>query len=353
MLFNNKHGVLITFIISFLILSCNSDEEITILSYNVNCLFDDVKDGTEYTQYDPTKRSWNTDIYHIKLKSTAEVIIRSCPGGPDIICLQEVENLNALFQLNSLYLKNLGYEYVILLPTKDSATNIGILSRYPVIHIHSHEVGKWQGYELRNILEVEIDCQGHILHLFNNHWKSRLAESGQTEEALLKTVEVLLRRVRIILEEDMNADIVIAGDFNEDVEEYLSRNKRYQTAFIPISQVVPEEYYQSSLFLTDNIEEAGIKEGKLIFYEPWYEIITQVEGSYAYQGQWYTFDHMLLSAGLFDTKGLTYKIGNFKVIRFSFLVNSKTGFPLKWISWQKNKGYSDHFPLLLTLNIYQ
>jgi len=151
-----------------LLLNCNF--EVTILSYNVHCLFDDLLNGTEYKQYDPSKNSWNSELFHIKLERISEVIKRVYPGGPDIICLQEIENQNVLDKLISLYLEDMGYNYSVLIPVDEQATNIGVLSRYPVIHVHSHDPPKWKGIKLRNILELEIECNGNILYVFNNHF---------------------------------------------------------------------------------------------------------------------------------------------------------------------------------------
>ena len=136
------------------------------MSYNVNSLFDDVDNGTEYPEYSVARGKWNSDLFQIKLKRTAYVIINSYSSTPDIVCLQEVENQNALSRLNSLYLRDQDY-YSILVPGQDTVTNVGLLSKYPIVQTHSHFVGWYAQYPLRNILEVKIDYNGNMLYIFN------------------------------------------------------------------------------------------------------------------------------------------------------------------------------------------
>ena len=66
------------------------------MSYNVENLFDDVDDGTEYPEYDPGRGSWSSEAFPLRVDTIAEVVRKSVPGGPDILLLQEVENGNAL-----------------------------------------------------------------------------------------------------------------------------------------------------------------------------------------------------------------------------------------------------------------
>ena len=69
---------------------------LTIMSYNVENLFDDVRDGTEYREFDPGRGAWNTESFQLRIKALSEVVRKAVPGGPDILLLQEVENENAL-----------------------------------------------------------------------------------------------------------------------------------------------------------------------------------------------------------------------------------------------------------------
>ncbi|MBN1697561.1 MAG: endonuclease/exonuclease/phosphatase family protein [Spirochaetales bacterium] len=328
-----------------LFFSCRKD--ITVMSYNVQTLFDDVDDGTEYPAFDPGSGKWNSNLFAIKLQAVGKVIREACLNGPDILALQEVENGNTLTMLNTRVLKECGYTWKVLVPAPGSATNTAILSRYPILRTHAHHTGL---PALRFILEVEISIDGRILYLFNNHWKSHTEGSRVTEPSRREAAYVLKQRVAVILERNPGAAIIVTGDFNENVDEYRERTFSYQTAFIPSDIDVPGDFHEKSVFLTPDTGEAGYSENRLVLYDLWYELPRTGWGSYAYNGRWYTFDHVLLTRGLCDGDGLDYRTGSFSVVKHSFLVDKHTGFPIKWDTSRK-KGYSDHLPLLIKVGV--
>ena len=336
----SKRLILISLVFFLLPLSLFSETKITIMSYNVHNLFDDVDDGSEYAEFKSEKSIWGTEQFEKKLTHIAQVIRKCCFKGADIIALQEVENLNALRLLRERYLKGMGYNYAVTAPQEGVAVRVALLSRLPIRQVRCHSIAEWRGRPLRNILEAEFEYKGSTFFIFNNHWKSKSGGLGPTEQARLYAASVILRRSRSILEERPDADIVILGDLNENVEEYLEVmggvSAGYQTALIPISAPFEESHEATSIFLTDRPEAAGIFNGRLVFYEPWYELAPQERGSYLFRGRWQTPDHSLLSAGLFDGQGLVYQPGDFKVERSDLL--------LKWV-------HSDHLPLIIILRI--
>jgi hypothetical protein len=99
-------------------------------------------------------------------------------------------------------------------------------------------------------------------------------------------------------------------------------------------------------------EGAGLKDGRIVLYEPWYELPPEKRGSSVYRGRWQTPDRILLSAGLFDPEGFAYSQGSFRVVRSGFLVDARSGFPRRWRQGQggADSGTSDHLPVLLTLS---
>jgi hypothetical protein len=68
-----------------------------------------------------------------------------------------------------------------------------------------------------------------------------------------------------------------------------------------------------------------------------------------YRGRWQTPDRILLSAGLFDATGFSYRPGHFRVVRRSFLLHR--GYPRRWRASARGaeSGTSDHLPLLLSI----
>lgn len=109
------------------------------------------------------------------------------PDGklPDILCLQEVENIQAIRTFNQRYLNNY-YAYSLLIDAYDPRNiDVGVLSRYPIGDIRSHiDDTDGQGNRIfsRDCLEATIALPGHVmLTLFINHLKSKLVIRKKNE----------------------------------------------------------------------------------------------------------------------------------------------------------------------------
>jgi len=307
--------LLVSVLFVFLVVACQP--KLTILTYNVKNLFDDVDDGTEYEKFDPDRGAWTSTDFD------RHALDRLCEG----------------------YLGLLGYNYRAVVPVRDQAVQCAVISRYPIKRIGALNPGDWGDRGQRFILEAEIAFRGHTLYLFNNHWKSKTGGARSTEPARMASAQVLTRRIEELLAKDPDADIVALGDFNENMEEASAG--KYRTALIPFE--MRESDSPGSLFLSDTPGKAGLQDDRVVLYETWYELPKEKRGSYVYQGSWQTPDHILLSPGLFDSRGFTYNRGQFEVLRSSFFVHSKSGYPKHGSKWF----YSDHLPLLLTLGVVE
>lgn len=336
----------------FLLFTLSCTNGITVMSYNVENLFDDVDDGTEFRDYDPEKGKWDAEAFALRVDTIAEVVRKAVPGGPDILLLQEVENENALRALVDDGLRGMGYTRAVMVPKRRLAANIAVVSRLPVARVHAWQVGAFERSPVRDVLEIEVEVgtARAVLHLFDNHWKSKTGGERETEISRLESAWVVARRVREILAADPAADIVIAGDFNENVDEFTRAGRRYLTALIPFGEEAPAEAVRASLFLAPSARQLGIVEDRLVLYEPWFELAESKRGSYVYQKKWQTMDHMLLSPGLFDSEGFSYRWGSFAVVRLPFLL-LPDGSPKRWTGLKGSRGFSDHLPLVMTLDI--
>jgi endonuclease/exonuclease/phosphatase family metal-dependent hydrolase len=310
--------------------------EITIMSYNVQNLFDDVSNGTEYWDYDPGNGKWTADHFYAKMLALAEVIESAAPRVPDILALQEVENVNTLETLQEEVLKNAGYRYSALVETPGAAVNTAVLSTFPIDEIRSHMIHVEGVDGLRNILETVINIDGTALYLFNNHWKSKVGGAEETEYLRIEYAGLLAERIAAIIAGAPAAEIVVCGDLNENHDEYYRIEKAYLTALLPAQEVRDGAALDAHISLTEGPDAPAL-------YSPWYD--AEAQGSYVYRNSWETIDHFLLGPALFDDAGLAY--GGFAVAAEPFMLD-EAGHPLKWYS-ETRSGYSDHLPLLLTL----
>ncbi len=341
-----KRALLLPFLL-LCIAACSSD--ITVLCWNVENLFDDVDDGTEFPEYDPGRGRWDTESFRLRVDTVAEVIRKAAPGGPDVLVLQEVENENALRALVGEALKDLGYVWIAIVAKPGLPANVAVASRSPIARVHTIGISAYGDNEVRDLLEVEIEQDGRRLHVFNNHWKAKSGGAKETEAWRIEAARKLGRRLREILVVDPSADILAAGDFNESVDEWRLAGRGYQVALVPASDDLPTDFLGSSILLSNDPARAGMCDGALALYEPWYEVAESERGSYHYRDQWQTVDHVLLSPGVFDDQGYRYRRGSFRVVRLPFLLNSD-GTPKRWTRLSGQRGYSDHLPLLVTLD---
>ena len=173
----------------------------------------------------------------------------------------------------------------------------------------SWQVGPFRGDPVRDVLEVEIEAGGRVLHLLDNHWKSKIEGARETEASRLESARVVSRRLRDILAADPRADVVVAGDFNESIDEHARAGGGYRTALVPLGEDIPSGSLAGTIFLSSDSRSVGLLDGRLALYDPWFELGPAQRGSSMFRGEWQTPDHILLSAGLFDPDGFSLPPG--------------------------------------------
>lgn len=317
-------------------------ENITIVSYNVCNLFDSTDNGTEYPEYDPSGDEWNKELYLLRLNNISTVL--STVENFDIVLLQEVENLNVINDLSKGILKKYKFNYTAAAEKGGSAVTTGIMSRYPVSDIQNHALDSSGSSFLRPVLEVQVKIGDRRLYLFNNHWKSKLGGAFPTEDERILAASVISRRTAEILDQNSSAEIIIAGDLNENIDEYIKTGKTYQTALFPESEY-KDTISDELIFFTEESNGSGFKGSRNIFYTVWSR--NSEEGSYFYRNEWETIDHFFLNRNLFNSTGFDFQ--SFK-IHSDPLFTDKNKIPVKWENYRKS-GYSDHLPIVLTLSV--
>lgn len=326
-----------TLLCSLLLLSgctlAKTPEQITVLSWNVQNLFDGKHDGGEYPQFDPECSDWGYVDYHARLQRITKLIRRE---DPQIILLQEIEGPWVLEDIAGL-LKG-GRWASACTEAESSAIECGLLSRFPIRQVRTHQPATEAYPELRPMLEVELLIHGEPLHLFVCHWVSRRSSPELSEQGRRAAAELLKRRIDTILEEDPLRAILVGGDLNTDVTESSLLCEPSGRALVRQG----EEGWRKTIALS------GVS-SRLVdhsLYDHWLDAAnSELEGSYEYLGQWYRFDHLCASNSLFDGRGL--EVSYVWTCRDESL-RDQNGFPFSYVPYRK-EGVSDHLPIIMTL----
>jgi hypothetical protein len=349
---------------------------LSIVSYNVENLFD--LDGTaSYEDY--TSDKYTPRHLLVKARNAAKVLSTVDAGrGPDVVVLNEIEidqtpdatGLKAadwldsvkgrtleeilstsplppetaslpseFFLLKALEDAGLG-RYHLAIPDESpgshedgrsrSVKNV-ILSRFPVTAVKTHHT-----LNARAILEAQLDVNGHPLTVFANHWKSG-AGDFDNERIRMANARTLRDRLNDIFKRDPMADVILAGDFNSHYNQTL----RYP------------DFKKSAINegLGSQGNETALSSGKADLYNLWFELPPEKRGSDVYQNKWGTLMHLIVSRGLYDTKGLQYEDNSFEVLAIPGLNADSLGRPLRWSRSSNPSGFSDHFPILARFRV--
>jgi len=159
---------------------------------------------------------WNDDVLATKLSVIAQTILQIGDGrGPDIVALQEIENLDVLERLRREYLQAAGYGPAILLEGADlRGIDVAFLSRLPVVgkpELHPFDttgIDPARAGDTRGLLEATFRLpDGSLLTGFAVHFP---APFHPTEMRI--TAYRQLNKLRQALPDDRY--VFAAGDFN-------------------------------------------------------------------------------------------------------------------------------------------
>ncbi len=218
--------------------------EITIMTFNVENLFDNIVDterddftylasclkknpsfAPQHLAFCETQGSykgdclnldWNDSVIDKKMSAVAKGILQLNGKGPDILMVQEVENIRALRMLNDTYLKSAGYRTVELIEGSDRrGIDVGVLSRLEKAgSVKAHQI-QWsprpEGQTpkgTRAILQVPLKLpNGKTLHVFSLHFPSQSNPVLDRKDAIATLIS-LFKSVP-------SGDLAVAGgDFN-------------------------------------------------------------------------------------------------------------------------------------------
>lgn len=319
-------------LISLSLIICQSSfspvraQSFTFVEYNVENLFDylDDEDKDDAAFLPDATRRWTKKRYWKKQNSLAKALL-SCneDGIPDLIALCEVENDVTLTDLTKRsLLRNAGYEYLMTSSPDQRGVDVALLySPFSFAPIHSYplRIETIEGMRpTRDILYVSGRLQtGDTLHVFVVHAPSRNGGEKTTRPFRLQAANRLLQSVDSVRAISPDANILIAGDFNDYADS-------------PALVKICENH------LTNVTSGASGQNGAM--------------GTYRYKGEWGSLDHVLVS------EGMKSRLGSAIVHAPLFLLEEDETYggylPRRTYQGMKyQKGFSDHLPLVVRFNL--
>ena len=203
----------------------------------------------------------------------------------------------------------------------------GLFSRFPIKSVKSHPTP-----DARDILEVELDVEGHALTVFVNHWKSGASnlDSEQSRRFNAKTVR---ERLDGILAEDPSADVIVTGDFNSQYNQSQAYPHMGKTGVVEILGSQGEEAVTA--------RATGYS-----LYNLWHELPADERRSDHHNGLWGTLMQSMITPGLYDHNGVQYVDNSFTVVALEGVnAVAPLNIPRRWSNLAEGGGFSDHFPI--------
>lgn len=275
-----------------------------------------------YRAQECLETDWSNEILEVKLNRLKDVIEQVGGGkGPDILLLEEVENINVLTQLNAKLNKS-NYQTVVLIEGPDKrGIDIGLLSRLPLKDqpiLHKIEFNLTEpkdiksGQGTRGILQTNLLLpDGQTVHVFGVHFPSQ-----GNSTILRKQAAAFLNKLKSKLPE--GSLVIAGGDFNITAEEDILQGY--------VSKDLSSEWLVSHLI--------GCKD---------------CQGSHYYgpKDEWSFLDLLLFSKSMDPKTGIAnYRLnpGSIKVLTGSKYQMDRFLKPARFNS-KTSVGVSDHLPI--------
>ncbi len=290
-----------------------AQDSLTIISYNVENLFDNQHDSLKNdSSFLPQgNHYWTYQKYQTKLDRIAQVIVNiSGWESAALVGLCEVENARCLRDLCH-HLKRFHYQYIhyesadergIDVALLYDTTKVKILSSKPLrINLHNDHT--------RDILYACcLFNHRDTLHTMVCHLPSRLGGASTTASKRKASKRVIQQHIDSILCLQPHASIVVMGDMNSH----------------------PEDDLQNMYNMMIDSEKAG-------------------KGTHKYQGIWSCLDQFYISASLYGNAQAT-------IFSLEWLLEDDSkhlGYQPKrtYVGFRYHDGYSDHLPVVLKVNL--
>ncbi len=285
-------------------------------------------------------KNYNSKVYFTKVEHLATVISQIGtdinPDGIAFIGVAEIENDTVLNDLiHHPLLKARGYK-IVHYDSKDiRGVDVALLYNlkyFTVIEskklfVHLPE-GTKSSYFTRDVLWVKGILNGDTIHVFVNHWPSRVGGEQRSAPGRAAAAQVDKNFIDSIEAHQPDAKIIVMGDLNDD----------------PVNESITKV-----LGAKGNV--ADVKPGGL--YNPWVDLYKKGIGTLAYNDAWGLFDQIMISYSWLNKNQSGYFFYQQHIFNKEFMVENigkYKGYPMR--TWDGNVyrgGYSDHFPTYIIL----
>ena len=282
-----------------------------------DCRHDDGKEDREFTP--EGVRRWTRTKYWRKLNHIGQDILSCADQLPDLVALVEVENDTVLHDLTTRsLLRNAGYRYLMTESGDVRGIDVALLYRpvsfRPLCYEYIEVPMKAGMRPTRDILYVQGQMRSiDTLHVFVVHAPSRYGGELETRPHRKLVSGILLQ----CLEKIAGGDVIIAGDFNDYADDASLR-------------------ILEQAGMTNVTKSAVGRNG-------------QARGTYRFQGDWHSLDHILMSSRLASRLDTVY------INDADFLLEEEGRYggmkPRRtYNGYRYNGGVSDHLPLVTIIS---
>lgn len=303
-----------------------------VATWNVENFYDTFNDeAIDDEEFLPeSAKRWTDDRYEWKTDNLVKVINFMNNGcGPDILALEEIENINVL---KKLIYKMRDRDYIAVHRNSPDLRGIDVGLMYDrkifdIENVETIHVELADGHPTRDILyTVLINKKSkEKFHIYVNHWPSRRGGQEKSNINRVAAAKSLKKSLQNLNKTSPNSNIIILGDFND----------------------APNNESLEKILGASNFNCGKKPENSLLNLS--YTKFLNSEGSYLYNGKFDMIDQIIISASLLDGRKSEYECGSFDVINPPFMVNysgkRKGGAKPTYEGNNYIGGYSDHFPV--------
>jgi hypothetical protein len=308
-----------------------------ILFYNLENLFDPVRDSTiNDTDFLPDGRyAWTWSKLKRKNNAIAKTIVAVGKGNaPALIGVCEVENRWVLKRLvEQTPLAKIGYDIVHRDSPDPRGIDVALLyrtDRFTVLHAAWFKVCYDSGScRTREILYAKgVLRELDTLHVFVNHWPSKLGGAERSEPRRMRAAETLRTLTDSIFCTNPHANIVVMGDFNDTPE---------------------------SRPMVEGLQAVSDTACLTCLHNLMLPIALRGEGSLKYRNNWELIDQFFVSGNLLDAAAPIYCAPtDAAIFRAGFLLEPDEKFLGDKVrrTYEAGKykgGASDHLPIVLPI----